>query len=118
MKVSTCPKLFPCSEVIGWILPRADVTKMILSNIEGQGYFAYMLSYVAHAYKLPTPQTYLTQGWLKDLDLDVLENVKRMRVPRKKFRTRPSREYETANLCTPYRLIALILNRIFRRENG
>ena len=33
MKVATRPKLFPCSEVIGWILPRADVTKMILENI-------------------------------------------------------------------------------------
>ena len=32
MKVATRPKLFPCSEVIGWILPRADVTTMILKN--------------------------------------------------------------------------------------
>ena len=28
MKVATRPKLFPCSEVIGWILPRADVTQL------------------------------------------------------------------------------------------
>ena len=34
MKIATRPKLFPCSEVIGWILPRADVTTMILANIE------------------------------------------------------------------------------------
>ena len=32
MKVDTIPELFPCSEVIGWILPRADVTTMILEN--------------------------------------------------------------------------------------
>ena len=32
MKVATRPKLFPCSEVIGLILPRVDVTKMILEN--------------------------------------------------------------------------------------
>ena len=30
MKVATRPKLFPCSKVIGWILPREDVTRMIL----------------------------------------------------------------------------------------
>ena len=30
MKIATRPELFPCSEVIGWILPRADVTTMIL----------------------------------------------------------------------------------------
>ena len=34
MKISTRPDLFPCSEVIGWILPRADVTTMILENVE------------------------------------------------------------------------------------
>ena len=32
MKVATRPELFPCSEVIGWILPREDVTTMILEN--------------------------------------------------------------------------------------
>ena len=32
MKVATRPELFPCSEVIGWILPRENVTTMILEN--------------------------------------------------------------------------------------
>ena len=34
MNIATRPELFPCSEVIGWILPRADVTTMILQNVE------------------------------------------------------------------------------------
>ena len=118
MKVATRPELFPFSEVIGWILPRADITRMILANTEGQGYVAYILAYVAMAYKLPTPQSYLTEGWLKDLNLDVVEIVKRMMIPGKNFRTRPSGEYETTSLRTPYRLIALMLNRIFGRANG
>ena len=33
MKVSTRPELFPCSEVVGWILPRADVSTMILEDV-------------------------------------------------------------------------------------
>ena len=86
---------------------------MIFSNTEGQGYAAYIPYYVAQAYKLPTPQSYLTEEWLKGLDLDILDNVRRMMVPRKHFCTRPSEEYETVHLCTPYRLIALMLNRIF-----
>ena len=32
MKVATRPELFPCSKVIGWILPREDMTTMILEN--------------------------------------------------------------------------------------
>ena len=53
MKIATRPELFPCSEVIGWILPREDVTTMILENFERQGYAAYSPGYVALAYHLP-----------------------------------------------------------------
>ena len=47
MKVATRRNLFPCSEAIGYILPRDDVTKMILENTKGQGYAAYNPAYVA-----------------------------------------------------------------------
>ena len=53
MKVATRPELFPCSEVIGWIFPRADTTTMIIGNVEGQGYAAFNPRYVALAYHLP-----------------------------------------------------------------
>ena len=118
MKVATKPELFPCSEVIGWILPRVDVTRMILSNTEKQGYAAYSPAYVFVAYNLPTPQTYLTESWLKEINLDMVETVKKMMIPGKNFRTRPSGEYETSTLRTPYRFIALMLNTIFGRANG
>ena len=55
MKVATRPDIFPCSEVIGWILPKADVTRMILANTEGQGYAAYKTTHVAMAYNFSTP---------------------------------------------------------------
>ena len=32
MKIAIRPELFPCFKVIRWILPRADVTTMILAN--------------------------------------------------------------------------------------
>ena len=34
MKITTRTELFPCSEVIGWIFPRVDVTTMILENVD------------------------------------------------------------------------------------
>ena len=39
-KVATRSELFPCAEVIEWILPRIEVSTMIISNTEGQA-FAY-----------------------------------------------------------------------------
>ena len=55
MKVSARPELFPCWEVIGWILPRENVMKMILENTTKQGYAAYSPTYVSMAYHLPSP---------------------------------------------------------------
>ena len=45
MKIATRTEIFPCSEVIGWIMPRVDVTTMILANTAKQGYAAYSPSY-------------------------------------------------------------------------
>ena len=53
MKISTRPELFPCSEVIGWILPRENMTTMILANTAKQGYAPYSPGYVSLAYHLP-----------------------------------------------------------------
>ena len=60
---------------------------------------------------------YLTEDWLKTINLDLVETLKRMLVPGKNFRTRPPREYDTATLRTPYRFISLMLNRIFGRAH-
>ena len=96
MKVVTRPELFPCSEVIGWILPREDVIRMILANTKNQVYAAYNPAYVSMTYHLPSPQTYLTEGWLKELGLDLVETMKKMMILGRNFRTRPSGEYETS----------------------
>ena len=98
MKIATRPELFPCSKVIGWILPRANVTTMILANTDKQGYATYSPGYVSLAYHLLEAQVYLTKGWLKEINLDLVETLKRMLVPSKSFRTRPSGEYDTATL--------------------
>ena len=85
MKVAMRPDLFLCSEVIGWILPRADVTTMILENTSKHGYAAYSPAYVSIAYHLPLAQIYITESWLKKTQLDLVETIKRMMIPGKKF---------------------------------
>ena len=47
MNASTQPELFPCAEVIGSILPKANITKMILLNADGQVFATYSPTYVA-----------------------------------------------------------------------
>ena len=118
MKIATRPKLFLCSELIGWILPRADVTTMIIGNAKKQDYATYSLGYVALAYHLPEAQIFLSDNWLRNIRMDLVETLKRMLMPRRNFRTRPMGEYDTASLRIPYRFIALMLKRIFGRAHG
>ena len=66
-------------------MPRVDVTTMILDNTDKQGYAAYSPGYVSLAYHLPEAQVYVTEGWLKEINLDLVETVKRMMVPNKNF---------------------------------
>ena len=91
---------------------------MILANTTKQSYAAYNSAYVSMAYHLPPAQVYLTESWLKEINLDLVETIKRMMIPGKKFQTRPSGEYETTTLRTPYIFIALMLNRVFGRTHG
>ena len=91
---------------------------MILENVEKQGYDAYSPGYVSLAYHFPEAQIYLTEYWLRDIRMDLVETLKRMLIPGRNFRTRPMGEYDTASLRTPYRFIALMLNRIFGRAHG
>ena len=60
MKIATRPELFPCSEVIRWILPRADVTTMTLEDVNKQGYATYSPGYVSLAYHLPEAQVFIS----------------------------------------------------------
>ena len=49
-KVSTRPELFPCSEVIGWILSKADAKGMIMYNVEDKGFSSFTPAFIAQAY--------------------------------------------------------------------
>ena len=55
---------------------------------------------------------------MKAIKMGLVETLKRMLMPGKNFRTRPTGEYDTATLRTPYRFITLMMNRVFERAHG
>ena len=105
-------------KVIGWILPREDVTTMILENVERQGYAAYSPGYVALAYYLPESQVFLFDDWMNNIRMDLVETLKKMALQGKHYRYRPAGVYDMESLRPPYRFIALMLNMIFGRAHG
>ena len=91
---------------------------MILENVDKEGYATYSPRYVALAYHFPEAQVFLSNDWLNNIRMDLVETLKRMLFPGKHFRTRPTGEYDISRLRAPYRFIALMLNRIFGRAHG
>ena len=59
------PELFPCAEVIRWIIPRANSSTMIISNAEGKSFASFTPTYITKSSKLPAPQTMMTDEWVK-----------------------------------------------------
>ena len=116
-KVAMCQELFPCAEVIGWILPHADPTTMIISNTKKKAFASFTLTYITKASKLTTPQVMMTDDWVKSVNLDIFECAKRIIVTCRQLCQKATGEYETAILCPPYRVIASMLNMIFGWEN-
>ena len=59
----------------------------------------------------------MTDDWVKKVDIDVLECSKKMFMLGKQLRQKETREYESQSLQTPFRIIALIINKIFGHAN-
>ena len=60
----------------------------------------------------------LIEDWIKGINIDPLEYAKKMVVSGNQLRQKPSGEYECQSLRTPFRITALLLSRIFGREDG
>ena len=117
-KVAMRPKNFPCAEVIDWILPQANTSTMIMSNIEGKYCASFTPAYIAKDCNLPALEISMTDAWINGLSLDYIECANMMMIAENQFHQKASSEYEVVSLHTPYRLISLMLNRIFGRANG
>ena len=117
-KVSTRPDIFPCAEVIEWILPKVDAAGMVMNNVEDKGFASFTPRFIAKAYNLPPSEISMTTEWVKKLKFDYIATTKIMVAEGNIFKNKQSEEYETPHLCTPYRLVVLMLNRIFDRADG
>ena len=70
------------------------------------------------AYHLPEAQVFLSDDWLNNIRMDLVETLKKMLLQGKHYRYRLTGDYDTASLRAPYRFIALMLNKIFGRAHG
>ena len=59
-KIATRPELFPCVEVIGWLLPKIDTVGMIINDEEGKHIASFTPAFISKAYSLPEAEISVT----------------------------------------------------------
>ena len=87
-------------------------------NLEEKGFASFTAAYIAGSYNLPVSKFILINDWINGLSIDYVGCTKMMMIEGNSFRQRASGEHETSNMRTPYRLLALMLNRLFGRSDG
>ena len=91
---------------------------MLMNDVENKSFASFTPSFLAAAYSLPERVVSLKTTWVKGLKFDYTAKARMMMIDGKTFRNKQSVEYETTHLKTPYRLIVLLLNKIYGRADG
>ena len=87
-------------------------------NVEHKGFASFAPAFIAKSYIFPISEVSMTNDWINSLSIDYVGCTRMMMTEENSFQQRASREYEIASLCTPYRLVSLMLNGIFRKADG
>ena len=76
------------------------------------------MTFISKTYILPEVEISVTIDWVMSLKFDYTTTVKGMMTEGKTFIHKQSGEYETTNLRTPFRIVALMLSRLYGRFDG
>ena len=77
-KIATRPEIFPCAEVIGWMLPKIDTVGMMINDEEGKLVASFAPAFISTAYSLPKTEISVTTEWVKSLKFDYIATTKMM----------------------------------------
>ena len=91
-RAATRPELFPCAEVIGWILQHADAEGRVINDSGKVAIASFQPPYLAVAYKFPRVQQALTDEWLGQMNN--IEMAKKLLIAGKHLRKKGSDEYD------------------------
>ena len=90
----------------------------MINDEEGNHVASFAPAFISTAYSLPKIEISVTTKWVRNQKFDYTATTKIMVVEGKTFRHKQSREYETSHLRTPFRIIALMMSKMYGRADG
>ena len=89
-----------------------------MNDTENKAFASFSPAFLSAAYNLPEKEVSMTTEWVKGLKFDYTAKARMMIIDGKNFRNKQPGKYATTHLKTPYRLIVLLLKKIYERADG
>ena len=100
------------------MFPKIDTVGMMITDEEGNPVGYFTPAFISVAYSILEKEISVTAEWVKSLKFHYTATTKMMVAEGKTFKHKQSGEYETAHLRTPFKIIVLMISRLYGRTNG
>ena len=112
------PPIFPCAEVIEWIIQRIkpedwnilDSTNKVIATLRGEDANIY--------YRLPPREETLNERWYLNHPVNPPDMIREWYIEPDEFRAKKYQEYQTISLRPAYRLVAAMFCRLYGRPDA
>jgi hypothetical protein len=112
-RVETHLAVFPCENVISWILKNADVDSRYVFNARKEPIASFRLDDSAKCYHIEAGNKKLDGQLLNELELTPKDLFPTWYKADKQFKYQPKSRYPTTNLRRPYQYMEAMLCRLY-----
>ena len=85
-KIGARLEVFPCAEVIGWLLPKIETVGMIINDEEGNPVASFAPVFISKVYSLLEVEISVTTDWVTSLKFEYTTTLKGMMPEGKTFK--------------------------------
>ena len=111
------PKVFPCAEIIEWLLPRTDARECII-NTAGEPIDSFHTSTIDKYYSSHDLEINMTVKLMQSSQLNYITFIKHSYNLDKQFFQKDCNVYETKFLKKPYNMVVILSCRLYRESNA
>ena len=108
--------LFPCVEVISWLIPNIYITTHIIKDFSGKGITSFHSTQLEKSCQVIAAKVFMTLEWVAGLKLNYVDFIKKVWLVGKNFFPKGEWDYETKLLKPPYQIVAYLLCRLYNME--
>ena len=112
------PPIFPCADVIEWILQKVDLKIWVIRDHSGKMFANVMGKDEEVYYVLPTREQTFNTDLADTHEVPITETLKGWWEDPEKFKVKKDQEYKTEGLRKVYKFVAAMMCRMYRQPDA